>query len=132
MRSSDERWRQAGKHSCALRFAGYQSVPRRAYVCYSLPLACYLPQRSLSLVTHAHRESCSGRARAPCSACQIDEFERDRDVGRCRTPSATRLDDWKRRAQPWLVRIRSVDVTLVECSVVLGCRLALFSRCQPQ
>ena len=43
-----------------------------------------------------------------------------------------RPDDWKRRAQPWLVRIRSVDVTPVECSVVLGYSLALFSRCQPQ
>ena len=66
------------------------------------------------------------------SACQIDDFERDRDVGRCRTPNVTTLDDWKRQAQPWRVRIRSVDVTPVECSVVLGSRLALFSRCQPQ
>ena len=51
-----------------------------------------------------------------------------RDMGRDKTSRTSGMCGWRQRAQPNAAMVCSVDVTPVECPVVLKHRLALFSR----
>ena len=120
----NERWRQAGKQSHALRFAGCRRVAERPLSCHDLPCARYPPYRSRDSGPVMADGVVFGSRAAPCCAWQVDDFRRFRDVGRWLSSSTRSQCGRSRREHPPPAGVCSVDATPVEHLVVLQHGLA--------